>query len=218
VAEDGSGDVATLQGAIDAAPAGQTETFCHPAQARRLPWTRRCTTGEALPGPARQRRRTHDHYRRRNLGTIDETGKKLNAEQCATVLLKAADFTAEKITFENTTGPGVQALAIFGAGDRSRFRDCRFLGWQDTVRLDHGRSWFRNCLVQGNVDFIYGSGSAFFDRCEIHCVGDGCITAASTPAERPFGFVFDRCRVTAEPTVRKCCSVARGATTRALPS
>jgi pectinesterase len=75
-------------------------------------------------------------------------------------------------------------------GDRVVFRHCRFLGWQDTILTTRGRQYFADCYVEGSVDFIFGGGTAYFDRCHIHCVGDGYITAASTPDGEAHGFVF----------------------------
>jgi acetyl esterase/lipase len=48
------------------------------------------------------------------------------------------------------------------------------------------------------VDFIFGSATAFFEQCRIHCLRSGYITAASTPEDQPFGFVFSNCRITGE--------------------
>jgi pectinesterase len=85
-------------------------------------------------------------------------------------------------------------------GDRVVFRNCRFLGWQDTVLLNRGRHYFENCYIAGHVDFIFGAATAFFERCHIHALKDGYLTAASTPDNQPYGFVFSHCKITAEST------------------
>ena len=88
-------------------------------------------------------------------------------------------------------------------GDRVVFRNCRFLGWHDTILLNRGRQYFEGCYIAGHVDFIFGGATAFFEKCHIHCLTNGYITAASTPQEQPFGFVFSNCRITGEsPDVR----------------
>jgi pectinesterase len=115
------------------------------------------------------------------------------------MIVLADDFSAEKITFENTSGDHGQALAFRSDGDRQVFRNCRFLGWQDTVMVNNGRHYFADCYIEGRVDFIYGSATAVFDRCEIHSKNGGHVTAASTPADHPFGFVFLHCRLTGDP-------------------
>src|SRR6266404_1180700 len=113
-------------------------------------------------------------------------------------IIDADDFTVENITFENSAGPVGQALALRVDGDRVVFRNCRFLGWQDTILLNHGRQYFEGCYIAGHVDFIFGGATAFFERCHIHCLKDGYITAASTPDNQPFGFVFSNCEITGE--------------------
>jgi pectinesterase len=121
----------------------------------------------------------------------------------ASTLLRANDFTAENITFANSTPRDVaQALALAANGDRQTFRRCRFLGWQDTLYLGDGRKYFEDCHVEGGVDFIFGPGTALFKNCEIHSKRHGYVTAASTPKDAPFGFVFVGCKLTAADDVK----------------
>jgi pectinesterase len=116
------------------------------------------------------------------------------------VVILADDFRAEKIKFENTSGDHGQALALRIDGDRAVLTGCRMLGWQDTLMLNKGRQYFRDCFIEGRVDFIYGDGTTVFDRCEIRSKNGGYVTAASTPQNQPFGFVFLHCRLTGDPT------------------
>ena len=115
-------------------------------------------------------------------------------------LVNSDEFKAKNLTIENTSGDHGQALAMIVNGDRAMFDHCRILGWQDTLMVNNGRQYFTNCYIEGRVDFIYGSGTAVFDHCEIHSKNGGHITAASTPAEHPYGFVFMNCRLTGDPT------------------
>ena len=78
------------------------------------------------------------------------------------------------------------------------FRNCRFLGWQDTIFGNRGRHYYENCYIAGAVDFIFGGATEFYEHCHIHCLGNGYITAASTPADHPFGYVFSHCQITGE--------------------
>lgn len=116
-----------------------------------------------------------------------------------TVIL-ADDFRAENVTFENTSGDHGQALALRVDGDRAVFTHCRLLGWQDTLLLNDGRQYFADCHIEGRVDFIYGAATAVFERCVIHSKNGGHVTAASTPREHAFGFVFLNCKLTGDPT------------------
>ena len=75
-----------------------------------------------------------------------------------------------------------------------------------------GRHYFENCYIQGDVDFIFGGAIAYYKDCEIfskkpeklppETLADkkifGYVTAASTPQEEPFGYVFDHCRLTSD--------------------
>ncbi len=125
-------------------------------------------------------------------------GKAIGTFRTPSTTIDADDFTAENLTFENSAGPVGQALAIRIEGDRVAFRNCRFLGWQDTILANRGRHYFVDCYIAGHVDFIFGGATAFFERCHIHCLRNGYITAASTPIEQPFGFVFSHCKITGE--------------------
>ncbi len=116
------------------------------------------------------------------------------------VIVIGDDFRAENITFQNTWGDHGQAPVLRVDGDRAVFKDCRMLGWQDTLRVDHARQYFTHCYIEGRVDFIYGSGTAVFDHCEIHSKNGGCVTAASTPQDKPYGLVFLKCKLTGDPT------------------
>ncbi len=130
-------------------------------------------------------------------------GKIISTFRTPTVFIDADDFTVENLTLENSAGPKGQALAVRIDGDRVVFRKCRFLGWQDTVLTNRGRHYFEQCDIWGHIDFIFGGSTAFFERCHIHCHDRGYVTAASTPQEQPYGFVFSNCTITSEkPGVR----------------
>ena len=129
-------------------------------------------------------------------------GKPIGTFRTPTAVVDADDFTVENITFENSAGPVGQALAIRIDGDRVAFRNCRFLGWQDTIFTNRGRHYFEGCYIEGHVDFIFGGSTAFFERCQLHCLKDGYITAASTPDYQAYGFVFSSCKITGAPNVK----------------
>ncbi len=116
----------------------------------------------------------------------------------ASITIQGDGFQAENITFQNTAGAVGQALAIFITSDKNVFYNCAFLSYQDTMLLgkDQTRSYFKNCLILGRTDYIYGSGIGFFDSCEIRSYGGGWITAPSTPKEQNYGFVFYKCKLT----------------------
>src|ERR1017187_2925220 len=135
-------------------------------------------------------------------GITNAAGKPIGTFKTPSTTIDADDFSAENLTFENAAGPVGQALAIRVDGDRASFRHCRFLGWQDTMLLNRGRQYFLDCYICGHVDFIFGAATAWFEDCDILALRDGYLTAASTPVDTPFGFVFSHCRISGEPGVK----------------
>lgn len=138
-------------------------------------------------------------------------GKPIGTFRTPTVQIDGDDMIWENLTIANgagapgprPTGPPVeQALALRVDGDRVIFRRCRFLGFQDTILVNRGRHYFVDSYIEGHVDFIFGAATAFFDRCHIHALKDGYITAASTPEGAAHGLVFSDCRITGEPGVK----------------
>jgi pectinesterase len=109
------------------------------------------------------------------------------------------NFKAENITFENSSGPVGQAVAVRIDGDKVIFNNCNFLGFQDTVytRADGSRQYYKNCYIEGTTDFIFGASTAVFEGCEIFSKqGGSYITAASTTLNVPYGYVFMNCKLT----------------------
>jgi len=105
-------------------------------------------------------------------------------------------------TRSNAAGVG-QAVTLHCEADRSVFRNCRILGFQDTVFNGNSRSRqiFYQCYIEGTVDFIFGPATVWMEDCHLHSISDGYLTAASTPAENPYGYVFKHCTVSADPKV-----------------
>jgi len=168
-----------------------------------------------------------DHALRRFPG-----GEAMGTFNSYTVYIGAPNVRLEGLSVENDSGDGRvvgQAVALYADADRLAFEDCAFLARQDTictgplpkdpvpkgVNLAHPvsglgeeepelpfRQVYRNCLVAGDVDFIFGSAAALFELCEIRILGrgddDSYVAAPSTYPGQPAGFVFDRCRLTFE--------------------
>ncbi|WP_456276441.1 pectinesterase family protein [Bacillus sp. AK128] len=129
----------------------------------------------------------------------DAENQPLGTFRTPTVTVTADEFVMENITVENTAGYGPeigQALALYLSGDRAFIKNVRLLGYQDTFYSSKGRQYFLHCYIEGHVDFIFGSGTAVFDQCEIHSLHMGYITAASTPEDKQYGFIFFDCKLT----------------------
>lgn len=175
VAKDGSGNYATVQEAVDAAPDFSHDTtvvlikngvykerITIPASKRLLKFVGESADSVIL---------TFDNYAsKKNI-----FGANMGTSGSASFYLFASGFTAENITFQNTAGPVGQALAIFIAGDKAKFAHCRFLGFQDTIytygngNSGSGKSseYFKDCYIEGGTDFIFGAATAVFDHCTI---------------------------------------------------
>jgi pectinesterase len=203
VAKDGSGQFKTIQEAVMSVPAGTPEApvviHIRPGVYKELIYVQREKRCFRLIGENAETT-VITHELSANLVGLD--GGPIGTFRTPTVVIDADDFTAENISFENSAGPVGQALALRVDGDRTTFRRCRFLGWQDTIFLNRGRHYFESCYIAGHIDFIFGGATAWFEKCHIHCLRNGYVTAASTPVDAPYGFVFSRCRVTGEPNVR----------------
>jgi pectin methylesterase-like acyl-CoA thioesterase/lysophospholipase L1-like esterase len=122
-------------------------------------------------------------------------GEPIGTFRTPTLYVDADDFTVENMTIRNDAGPVGQALAVAVHGDRVLFRNCRFQGHQDTVFLNRGRHYFTGCSIEGTTDFVFGGATAWFENCDIHALAGSYLTAAATPPESAFGFVFHRSRV-----------------------
>ncbi|MBR6189014.1 MAG: pectin esterase [Prevotella sp.] len=122
-----------------------------------------------------------------------------------TMKIEGNDITLKNITIENNSARLGQAVALHTEGDRLKFINCRFLGHQDTVYtgVANTRLYFKDCYIEGTTDFIFGPSTAWFEHCTIHCKANSYITAASTPKDVDYGYVFNDCAITAAPDVEK---------------
>jgi len=214
VAADGTGDYYSIQRALDAAPKTGAVVLVAPGTYREVLTIDKPNIRLRSANPDASKTVVVND---RSAGT---TGGTLHS---ATVNVTADNFFAQNITFQNdsnATHPqlpvGSQALALLVNGDRAVFQDVRLLGNQDTVyagsrncapdgeNCTPARQYFSGCYIAGNVDFIFGDGKAVFDHCEIHSTphAGGYVTAqAKHYPEEDSGFVFNHCKLTADPDV-----------------
>lgn len=205
VAADGSGQYTSVQAAISAAPMGTGRDDPR--------WV-------ILVKPGTYKERIHVQRERGNILVLGEDaattiitfdlnanlpgpdGKPIGTFRTPTVWIDGDGMIWENLTLANSAGPVGQALALRVDGDRVVFRRCRFLGWQDTILTTRGRQYFEDCYIEGHVDFIFGGATAYFNRCHIHALRDGYLTAASTPDGTPHGYVFADGKVTGAEGVK----------------
>lgn len=170
---------------------------------------------------------------------IMEDGRKRGTFRSYSVFIDTHDFTARNITFQNDGGMGYkvgQTVALYVDGDKCAFYDCRLISSQDTLFTGplpekefqpggftgpkefapriNGRHYYKNCYIHGDVDFIFGSATAYFETCEFFSQKTddkpvattrktpvplpifGYVTAASTPEGQKYGYIIDRCKFT----------------------
>lgn len=197
VSADGSGDFVTVQAAINAVPDFRKKTttvYIKNGTYKEkliLPASKNFVTliGESAENTII----TYDDFASRK----NRFGEEVGTTGSTSFYVFGSDFTAINLTFENSAGAVGQAVAVRVDGDRTMFYRCRFLGSQDTL-YPHGeksRQYYKECYVEGTVDFIFGWSTAVFDECNIFCKSSGYITAASTTEATNFGFVFRNCKI-----------------------
>lgn len=165
-------------------------------------------------------------------------GMKRGTFRSYSVFIDTHDITLRNLTIENASGDSAthgQAIALYADGDRLFFDNVRLLGHQDTLFTGplppkekepngfigpkqyapriNGRHYYKNCYICGDVDFIFGSATAYFDSCIIESLSryesaavydddgnpriQGYVTAASTPEGQKYGYIFSKCKVIA---------------------
>lgn len=202
VAASGTGDFYSIQRAIDVAPADGAVISIAPGTYRET---------LKISKPNIHLRSAYDDPSKTVIVFDNSAGSTGSTFRSATVEVSGDNFLAENLTFANDfnrTHPqlpqGSQALALAVTGDRAVFRNMRFLGNQDTVYAAKKRQYFVDSYIEGNVDFIFGDARAVFENCEIHSNRrtGGYITAqGKSDASQDNGYVFNHCRLTAEPGV-----------------
>lgn len=201
VARDGSGDFESVQAAIDAVPDfrdAETTILLESGTYEEKLVVPTSKTNVTLVGEDPEDTiLTYDDYN----GKENRFGEEMGTTESSSCFLFGDDFTARDLTFQNTAGAVGQAVAVRVDGDRAVFENCRFLGWQDTL-YTHGedsRQYYRDCYVEGRIDFIFGWSTAVFEDCEIFCTGEkGYVTAASTTEDTDYGYLFRNCEITGD--------------------
>ncbi|OQD86200.1 hypothetical protein PENANT_c008G03628 [Penicillium antarcticum] len=123
-------------------------------------------------------------------------------DKSATVNVVSDGLKMYNINIVNGYGAGSQAVAMVANADKLGFYGCQFSGYQDTLYAKSGTQYYSNCLIEGNVDFIFGDASAWFGECDIVANGPGAITAMSREvASDTAWYAIDHCNIKAAPGV-----------------
>lgn len=191
VALDGSGDFCSLQGALDSISTGTIEigrgTYHGIAYAK---------------GKRDLTIRGADRKQTILSGTNNERMNSGTAKRSLIGIDASSGITFENLTIQNLTPQdGTQAEALrLQTCDRCIVRDADILSLQDTL-LWSGRIYAQNCYIAGNVDFIWGTGAAYFDHCEIKTLGRGGYNVQSRNGASSYGYVFVDSKLTSDPGV-----------------
>jgi pectinesterase len=201
VAQDGSGNFRTVQDAINRVPNNQEEEtviYIKPGVYKEklvLPFTKTHITLTADGNKSVII--TYDDFASKK----DAAGKDIGTSGSSSFYIYGAFFKAENLTFQNSSGPVGQAVAVWVGGDKAVFYNCRFLGFQDTLYTHSSITgqYYKDCYIEGTTDFIFGAATAWFEHCEIYCKSGGrYITAASTPDSVKYGYIFNKCTITGD--------------------
>lgn len=198
VAQDGSGDYTSIQDAIYNSPSFPykrvlitVKNGVYHEKVRIPEWN----TKISLIGESKEKTTItyDDYYGKINLG-------RNSTFLTPTVLVEGNDFKATNLTIKNTAGPVGQAIALSVVADRVVVSNCVISGNQDTLYTsgEGFKQYFKDCFIEGTVDFIFGNATAVFDNCDIHSKSNSYLTAASTPESSKYGFVFMNCKLTAD--------------------
>ncbi|KAL7594513.1 probable pectinesterase 68 [Lactuca sativa] len=201
----GSGDYTTVQEAVDSVSSNNRKNILIHISAG--VYVEKVVVPESKPyitfqGEGRETTVIEWHDRASDRGA---DGQQLRTYQTASVIVYANYFSARNISFKNTAPapmPGMhgwQAVAFRISGDKAYFSGCGFYGAQDTLCDDAGRHYFKECYIEGSIDFIFGNGRSMYKDCELHSIAKrfGSIAAHDrrTPDDKS-GFAFVGCNVT----------------------
>ncbi|MFT2691623.1 pectinesterase family protein [Clavibacter zhangzhiyongii] len=227
VAVDGSGDVTTVQAALQAIPAGTSAApkviLVKPGTYREVVSSNKANIVIAgTTGDPRDVVITYDNANGTAKGAT--TCPAVVAATCgtagsATATLSGSGIVVRDLTVENSfssqahpeIGPNnTQAVALRALGDRQTYRHVRLLGAQDTLNADasgnitadgtgYPRQYYVDSYIAGNVDFVFGRAAAVFDRVTIHATtrNGGTVFAPST-ASKSRGYLVVDSRITAD--------------------
>ena len=139
------------------------------------------------------------------LGTAAPREQPMGTFRTYTLKVEGNDITLKDLTIENNSARKGQAVSLHTEGDRIRVINCRILGHQDTIYtgVPGTRIYFNGCYICGTTDFIFGPSTAWFEDCTIESLVNSYVTAASTPKDQPYGYVFNNCRLIAAEGVDK---------------
>lgn len=204
VAKDGSGQFTSIQPALDAVPLNNSKSI--------VIFIRNGTYKEKLHLDSTKNFVTligEDKFNTilsydDHTGKVSPMGDTINTRTSWSFLIRADNFKATDLTFQNDAGFSAgQAVALESDGDKAIFKNCRFIGNQDVLftNSEKSRQYYEDCYIEGTTDFIFGSATVWFQQCHIHSKKNSHVTAASTPNEKEYGYIFNNCVLTGDTSL-----------------
>lgn len=196
IAQDGSGDYTSIQEAINNSPAFPYRRVIINIkdgiyyEKVRIP---ECNPNISLIGESKEK----------TIITYDDYFSKINLGRNSTfytytLSVEGDNFIAQNLTIKNSAGQVGQAVALALNANKVFILNCNLLGNQDTFYAtgNDNKQYLKDCYIEGTTDFIFGSATVLFENCTIHNKTNSYTTAASTPQNTAFGFVFENCKLT----------------------
>ncbi|URE34416.1 pectinesterase [Musa troglodytarum] len=203
VAKDGSGDFTTISGALAKAPKkllhGRYVIYVKEGVYEETVEVDKNTWNITMYGDGEQK-------------TI-VTGSKnfidgVKTYHTATFAAIGDGFMAVDMAFLNTAGANKhQAVALRVQADRAIFLQCRMEAYQDTLYAHSHRQFYRDCLISGTIDFIFGDASAVFQHCiltvrrPLNNQQNIVLAQGRSVLQESTGFVIHNCRIVAIPAL-----------------
>jgi len=205
VAADGTGDFATVQGAVDFVPDHPTQPvtifvrrglyveivyFAHKANLTLLGEDR---AGTVIGYPNSERLNQQPNTNEKPTTNVYHRGA-FFADRCT-----GMNFV--NLTLRNSTPKGgAQAEALILSGGHNTIRQCSFYSYQDTIQINDS-AYVEDSYIEGDTDFMWGRGPVFFSHCELKTLTSNApyLQVRNTAANH--GFVFDHCVFDGAPGV-----------------
>ena len=220
VAADGSGDFATVQGALDFVPEGNkapVTIFIRNGTYNEIIFF---TGKDNLTILGEDRKKTiiaypnNDRFNNNAGGNPFATGAPLPGTLPARrgavyrrglfLAHRVTNLTIANLTLHNTTPQGgsqAEALILNGTlTARAIITNVDLYSFQDTLQIN-GQAYVDNCYIEGDVDFMWGTGPTFFENCELKSLrSNGYFTQVRNPISN-HGYVFKNCTFEGAPGV-----------------
>jgi pectin methylesterase-like acyl-CoA thioesterase len=199
VALDGSGDFCTLQGAVDAVANNDTT--------RTLIRIKKGTYREIVNIPSGKANMTWLGEDTNTTIIAGYNRELFNSGTANRVMVKnyGNGFRMYNMTFHNTAPDNSgQAETIRNDALQCLAKNCKYKSYQDTLLLNAGQTYFNNCYIEGDTDYIWGGGTAYFDKCEMNSLSTQSYITQPRAAQDVNGLFLVDCNLTSPPGLTGC--------------